>query len=233
MAPVGGLPFLDYLLQWLRAEGVEEVILCVGYKKSHIKKHVGAGRKWGLRVRYSAEKQLLGTAGALRLALHLLCAERVFVLNGDSFLDLDLRSLLEFHLNRKAAATLAAVRVEDNSRYGSLKLNDQGRILSFFEKVGHAKQRATEMGTQVINGGIYVFEKELLSRIPPNKTVSLEREVFPSLLPDKSLFAYVAQSFFLDIGVPKDLERAKSELPYLFQLKNSRNAAGRTAEIAS
>src|SRR5690349_18578713 len=68
MAPVGGRPFLDYLLSWLQVQGVEEVILCVGYKRSRIKRFVGRGRKWGLRVKYSIERTPLGTGGAIKNA---------------------------------------------------------------------------------------------------------------------------------------------------------------------
>lgn len=231
MAPVGDRPFLDYLLRWLRFEGVEEVILCVGYKKSHIQRHVGAGRKWGLRVRYSLDKQLLGTGGALRQVLHLLSTDRMFVLNGDSFLDVNLRNLLEFHANRSAAATLGAVRVVDASRYGSLELDDKGRILAFLEKSERGKQKTPDLENQVINGGIYVFEKELLKRIPSSGAVSLERDVFPSLLNDKNIYGYIEQSFFLDIGVPEDLRRAKSELPRLFRHKESATTARRAPGI--
>src|SRR5215475_3093013 len=165
MAPIAGRPFLYYLLHRLRSEGVEEVILCVGYKKSHIRTYVGTGRKWGLRVRYSPERQLLGTGGALRHALHLLSADRMFVLNGDSFLDLNLRTLLEFHTNHRALATVGAVGVENTSRYGTLKLDNKGRIIAFLEKPEREKDEARESGKQVINGGIYVFEKELLKRL--------------------------------------------------------------------
>src|SRR5438093_756867 len=66
MAPVAGRPFLDYLLCWLQSQGVKEVILCVGYKRSHIKRFVGRGRKWGLQANYSIEHTPLGTGGALK-----------------------------------------------------------------------------------------------------------------------------------------------------------------------
>src|SRR5205807_3518561 len=77
MALVGRRPFLDYLLKWLHTEGVEEVILCVGFKRSRIQRYVGSGRKWGLRVRYSIEKKLLGTAGAVKKAGEMLGGESV------------------------------------------------------------------------------------------------------------------------------------------------------------
>ena len=134
LAPVGGRPFLDYLLNWLRAEGVEEVILCVGYKWLRIQRHVGSGRKWGLRVKYSIERKLLGTAGALKKAGEMLDGERAFVINGDTFLDVNLRKMSAFHRNQKGWATLAVAKVADARRFGTLRLDSRSRIVLFVEK---------------------------------------------------------------------------------------------------
>jgi len=128
-------------------------------------------------------------------------------------------------------ATVGAVRVENTSRYGTLKLDNKGRIIAFLEKPEREKDEARESGKQVINGGIYVFEKELLKRLSPRRVISLEREVFPSLLRGNNLYGYVEQSFFLDIGVPEDLERARHELPQLFQLGDSESRARCAAGI--
>jgi D-glycero-alpha-D-manno-heptose 1-phosphate guanylyltransferase len=118
----GGQPFLDYLLRWLRSEGVEEVVLCVGYKRTHIQRYVGKGRKWGLRVAYSIERNLLGTGGAVKKAEQLIRGERQFVINGDTFLEVKLKELIRFHRSRRGLATLSVVKVADSQRYGSLRV---------------------------------------------------------------------------------------------------------------
>lgn len=221
LAPVRARPFLDYLLHWLRSEGVLEVILCVGYKRSSIQKHVGSGRKWGLRVRYSSERKLLGTAGAVKRAGAMLVGNRAFVINGDTFLDVNLREMSAFHRDRKAWATLAVATVADARRFGTLRLASSGRIVSFKEKNASETDEAAACSRSLINGGVYLFEKKLLDRIPARRQVSLENEIFPFLFKKKRLFGFVTDGFFLDIGVPDDFRRAQSELPKRFRISDS------------
>jgi D-glycero-alpha-D-manno-heptose 1-phosphate guanylyltransferase len=221
LAPVGTRPFLDYLLYWLRGEGVQEVILCVGYKRSSIQRHVGTGHKWGLRVRYSIERKLLGTAGALKKAGVMLGSNRAFVINGDTFLDVNLGEMIAYHRDRKAWATLAVAKVADARRFGTLRLDSRGRVTSFVEKSASDTDEALACSRLQINGGVYLFEKKLLGRIPARRQVSLENEVFPLLLQKKRLFGFVTDGFFLDIGVPDDFRRAQSELPKRFRNSDS------------
>lgn len=221
MAPVGRRPFLDYLLRWLRAEGVEEVILCVGFKRSRIRRYVGSGRKWGLRVRYSVEKKLLGTAGAVKKAGAMLRDESVFVVNGDTFLDVNLRDMSAFHRDQKGWATLAVARVADARRFGKLRLDPRGRVTVFLEKSASHANDIYARTRQSINGGVYLFERKLLSGIPARERISLEKDVFPRLLLKRKLFGFVTDGYFLDIGVPNDFRRAQSELPERFRINDS------------
>jgi D-glycero-alpha-D-manno-heptose 1-phosphate guanylyltransferase len=221
LAPVGGRPFLDYLLSWLQTEGVEDVVLCVGYKRSQIRKHVGSGRKWGMRVRYSVEQKLLGTGGAVKKAGRMIGGTRVFVVNGDTFLAVNLREMSAFHRNRKGWGTLAAAKVADARRFGALRLDPTGQITAFEEKsVGSARGRGAHPRRR-INGGVYLVEKKLLSEIPARGPVSLEREVFARLVGNGRLFGFVTDGYFLDIGVPDDFRRAQSELPERFRYSDS------------
>ncbi len=219
MAPVGGRPFLDYLLRWLRSEGVEEVILCVGYKRTSIQRYVAGGRKWGLRVRYSVEQELLGTGGALKKAEELISCDRLLAINGDTLVGVDLRELVKFHRSRRAWATVAVVNVADDRRYGSLKMDCEGRITAFLEKKERAMGENRKNEGQTINGGVYVFEKKFLKKFRPGH-VSLEREVFPPTLRSKRLYGFVSEAYFLDIGVPDDLRRAQNELRERFGVSN-------------
>jgi len=220
MAPVGGRPFLDYLLTWLRSEGVEEVILCVGYKRASIQRYVGRGRKWGLRVTYSIEHELLGTGGAVKKAEGLISGERLLVINGDTLVEVSLRELVNFHRSRKAWATLAVVKVADDRRYGSLRMDRGGRITAFLEKRERGTGKNGEDGRRPINGGVYVFEKKLLSRIHPRWPISLENEVFPRLAAGRRTYGFVTDTYFVDIGIPDDLRRAQTELRERFRVSN-------------
>lgn len=213
MAPIGKRPFLDYLLAWLQSQGVRETILCVGYKRSQIQRFVGRGSKWGMRVRYSIEQKLLGTGGAVKKAEELISGETVLVLNGDTFVNVSLRELMKFHRSCKALATLAAVTVPNRSRYGSVRLDGKSRITAFLEKSRESKDRGLEIDKHLINGGIYIVERKLLKMIRGSGSVSLEKDVFPSLLAKKSVYGFTTDAYFLDIGVPEDLRRAQRELP--------------------
>lgn len=221
LAPVGTRPFVDYLLTWLYMQGIEEIILCVGYKRSRIRRHVGSGRRWGLRVRYSVEQKLLGTAGAVKKAGEMLEDESVFVINGDTFLDVNLQKMCAFHRNQKGWATVAVTRVPDEGRFGTLRLDSRGRVTLFMEKRSRDTKDGYPGSMRQINGGVYLFEKKLLDTIPVGEPVSLEKDVFPRLLLKKRLFGFMTDGYFLDIGVPDDFRRAQSELPKRFGISYS------------
>lgn len=213
LAPVNGRPFLDYLLGWLRSEGVRETVLCVGYKRSQIEDFVQDGEQWGLRARYSIEEELLGTAGAIKNAEPLFSGERAFVLNGDTFLEVNLSEMLDFHRRKESRATLAVTFAKDKTRYGGLELNAEGRITSFSEKTEGSESSGAGNGETSINGGVYLIEREALSQIPPNIVVSLEKDLLPKLVARGAVFGFRTRGYFLDIGVPDDFERAQLELP--------------------
>ena len=213
LAPVRGRPFLDYLLCWLRAEGVQEAVLCVGYKRSLIERYVGGGSRWGLRVRYSRERELLGTGGAMKKAERMVSGEQVFVVNGDTLLEVSLSEMLHFHRQNRALATVAVTRANNEGRYGALRLDRRGRVTEFAEKTGRSKSDVAENRQACINGGVYLIEKELLSELSPDVVLSFEKQVVRKLISRKRLFGFRTSGYFVDIGVPDDFERAQIELP--------------------
>lgn len=218
LAPVGGRHFLEYLLTWLHSAGIRDLILCVGYKGDQVRRWLGNGSQWGLQVRYSVEEELRGTAGAVRLAARMVKAPTCVVLNGDSFLEVNLQEMCRFHQSKKALATIALARVRDAARYGGVRLDRNGRITTFSEK-GDTLTKAVpnHRRLQLINGGVYVLQRRLLDSIPTGKPVSLEKQVFPSLVGGR-LYGFVTRGFFIDIGVPADHARAQTELAERFSL---------------
>ena len=218
MAPVGGRPFLEYLLRWLRHAGIKDLVMCVGHKREQIEEWLGDGSQHGFCVRYSAEKGLLGTAGAIRLAASMVNAETCLVLNGDSLMELDLAEMYRIHWLKKAEATLALVRVQDASRYGTVQLDDQGKVVAFHANTHSGRSDpGTTAAIPFVNGGIYVIERRLLDVIPAGVPVSLEKQILPRLA-GRNLCGFVASGFFIDIGVPADYARAQTELPRRFSL---------------
>lgn len=201
MAPIDGRPFLEYLVAQVAVAGVPEVVLLVGYRAEAIERHFGDGAGFGVRVRYSREREALGTGGALKLAEGLLVGDRWLVLNGDSLFDISLAELVARHIDRPAPATLALARVADPTRYGSVTLAADGSVTAFAEK-------SDATAPNRINGGLYIIERSLVHRIPADRPVSFEREVLPQLV-GQGLRGEPFDGYFVDIGVPADYVRAQ------------------------
>ncbi len=196
MAPVGDRPFLELLIRQLESQGIRNLVLCTGYLADQIEREFGDGSDLGVAIEYSKEPQPLGTGGALKFAERFLHGVPDFVvMNGDSFVELDLRQLMQFHRTHGGVATMAVVPVENAGRYGTVHVDSNNRVTEFMEKTG-----ADSPG--LINAGVYIFSPAILEYIPDGP-VSLEKEVFPRLL-DRGVYAAREQGVFIDIGTPAD-----------------------------
>lgn len=200
MAPIAGRPFLEYLIRWLRKSGVCRLVLCAGYFANVIRTYFGEGEDFGVEIVYSIETEPLGTWGAIRLAKERVGRRPFLVLNGDSWLQLDLEQFLNFQWSIGALAAIATTRVVEAARFGSLKVDATSRVEEFIEK--------TKAGSGLINGGVYILSPEIFSLVPSVRG-SLEREVFPQLV-SKGVFAFPTEGFFVDIGVPEEYKRLNS-----------------------
>jgi NDP-sugar pyrophosphorylase family protein len=218
LALIGDIPFLQLLVLQLRSQGIRRIVMCTGFQSGQIKDEFGDGSKWDVAIEYSNETSPLGTAGAIKLAAGFLPqATEFLVLNGDSFLELDFRELFRFHHAHHGLATLAVHRVKDAARYGTVQLDAQNRIFRFSEKLG-----TPAPGT--INGGVYIFNREVLRYIPEGP-VSLEKDILPSLL-EHGVFALEQNGMFIDIGTPEDYARAQALYENLYQAAVLRSQVG-------
>jgi len=191
-------PFLAYMIEWLAGHGVEEIVLACGFLPDVLREALGDGERAGARIRYVAEPEPRGTAGAIRFAADQLdedLNERFLALNGDVLTDLDLTALLRAHEERGARATIALHPVEDSSAYGLVRTEERGEVQEFTEKTG-------EPVPGEINAGMYVLERSVLDLIPPGEDVSIERDVFPRLVGD-GLHALRLDGYWMDIGTPQ------------------------------
>jgi D-glycero-alpha-D-manno-heptose 1-phosphate guanylyltransferase len=205
LAPVAGRPFLAYLLDQLAAANVHTAVLCTGYLGEHVRSTFGDC--YGtVGLTYSQEPTPLGTAGALRLALPLLDGDPVLVLNGDSYCEVDLGDYMAWHHIHAggSAGTLLLTWVEDASRFGTVEVDDSGTVLSFREKRGLAMPGW-------INAGVYLLSQRLLASIPAERTISLERDVFPAWT-KRELRAHQVRACFTDIGTPESYVQAEAFL---------------------
>ncbi len=195
LAPIADIPFLDYLLQQLSGK-ISRAILAVGYKGDPIIERYSE-LDFGFPILFSEEDSPLGTGGAACKAASLAKSDTIWVLNGDSYFAISFGEMEKAH---RGDVTIACRKVEDVSRYGSLKL-EQERIVAFEEKGG--------VKAGWINGGIYLLKKELLLE-EKRAAFSLEHDFFPQLLlSHKELFAYRSAANFIDIGTPASYQRAE------------------------
>lgn len=201
MAPMDdrGTPFLAIVLEQLAKQGVEKVILSVGYMSEVIQNYFGDSYA-GMDVVYSHESEPLGTGGAVKKALSLCSRDIVFILNGDTYFDVDLTDLEYKHRESGADFTLAAKEMLHFDRYGELDLAVDDRVIAFREK------KYCDYG--YINGGIYCIKKTILSNVK-QEVFSLERDFLEKKIKSLRIVAYKADGCFVDIGVPEDYYRAK------------------------
>lgn len=203
MALIGDVPFLQLLLDQLKAQGVRKVILGTGYRADQIENFFGAGDEVGLQLHYSHEDAPLGTGGAVRLAERLL-SDPVLVLNGDSYAEWSLAAMAALFREKNADIAMVLQEVPDVSRYGSVSIDAEGRVVEFVEK-------GSRTGGGLINAGIYLLRKEIVSALAAGAAISLERDVFPEFL-GKKFYGVISRGMFIDIGIPADLERAQDAL---------------------
>jgi mannose-1-phosphate guanylyltransferase len=204
--PLAGRPHIAYVIDWLRRHGVDDVVVSCGFLAEGMRGAL-ARLEPGVRIRYAEEPDARGTAGAIRFAEELL-AERFLVLNGDCLCDLDLGALVERHESAGARATIALYPVEDPSAYGLVRRADDGEISEFLEKPDPAE---TAVDSDEISAGAYVLERSVLELIPPDREVSIEREVFPRLVGD-GLYGLRLEGYWIDIGTPERYLRANWDI---------------------
>jgi mannose-1-phosphate guanylyltransferase len=213
MLPVGGLPVTEHQLLAAKKAGITTVILATSYLSEVFIPYFGDGSKWGMQLKYAVEKEPLGTGGAIRNAAELIdleaakaAHEEFVIFNGDVLSHHSIAEQLEFHRKHQADVTLHLISVEDARAFGCVPTDKDGRVTAFLEKMDNPV-------TNAINAGCYIFSPSVISDIPLNKVVSVERETFPNLVDSgRPVFGYNEQSYWLDIGTPAALFKGSRDL---------------------
>ena len=210
MLPVAGLPVTERQLLAAKKAGIDTVILATSYLSEVFTPYFGDGSKWGMKLLYAIEDQPLGTGGAIRNAAALVnfvdSKEEFVIFNGDVLSGHNIAAQLDFHRRNQADATLHLIEVADARAFGCVPTDANGRVLDFLEKMEHPV-------TNAINAGCYIFNSSVISQIPEDTVVSIERETFPKLVKSgRPVFGYNEQSYWLDIGTPAALFQGSRDI---------------------
>jgi D-glycero-alpha-D-manno-heptose 1-phosphate guanylyltransferase len=203
MAPVAGRPFLFYVINYLRSQGIEKFIFSLGYKHDVIEDYLHA--HFGtLTYQTVIEEEPLGTGGAIQLALTKATEKNVVVTNGDTLFKVNIHEAAHFHVHQHAACTLLLKPMQDFDRYGVVELGHDNLVSKFNEK-----QFYTE-GT--INGGLYILDVAAFMEEEFPDKFSFEKNYLESLYAQRRMYGQVQDAYFIDIGIPEDFQRVQTEL---------------------
>jgi len=207
MLTVAGIPVTEHQIAMAKSAGITELVLATSYLAEVFTPYFGDGSQWGIKIKYAVEKEPLGTGGAIRNAAQLLDTDQsVVVLNGDVLSSHNLAEQIRQHEANAADVTLHLTQVHDARAFGCVPTDSQGRVTAFLEKMENPV-------TNQINAGCYVFNPHVISTIPLDTVVSVERETFPQLVAKGAkVFGFVEAAYWLDIGTPRALLQASIDI---------------------
>lgn len=206
MVPVGGRPFLEYIVEHVAEQGFRDLLLLLGYLGEQVQQHFGDGRKWGIAIDYAREASPLGTAGAIRNALSKVESEFV-LLYGDSFLPIDYRTVVQAF--RRTACDALVIAYEDvtgsTDVNPNLAIDAEGNVMRY-------QKGSTGIDLKYIEAGALCFRRAIFEGLPPGQVISLEEQMFPELIAQHSLRAFITQQRFFDVGTPGRLREFAATL---------------------
>lgn len=207
MLTVAGIPVTEHQIAMAKSAGITELVLATSYLAEVFTPYFGDGSQWGIKIKYAVEKEPLGTGGAIRNAAQLIDTDQsVVVLNGDVLSSHNLAEQIRQHEANAADVTLHLTQVHDARAFGCVPTDSQGRVTAFLEKMENPV-------TNQINAGCYVFNPHVISTIPLDTVVSVERETFPQLVAKGAkVFGFVEAAYWLDIGTPRALLQASIDI---------------------
>lgn len=202
MALLNNQPFLNYIFNYLDKNNIKKAILATGHLHHKIEEYYGNSYQ-NIEIEYSIESEPLGTGGAIKKALGKASSETVLIMNGDTFFDLNITDMFLVHKNTNADMTIALKPMHNISRYGIVKI-ENAKVVGFEEK------KKEEFG--YINGGVYLAKKNLFDKLDlPNK-FSFEKDFLKKLVSQLKIYAFISDTYFIDIGIPEDYEKAQEEM---------------------
>lgn len=203
MAPVNGKPFIAYVIDYLRLQGIEKFILSLGYKSEAIISFINQEYS-GLSIQYSIEEEPLGTGGAIAFAAKMAIEENILITNGDTIFKVDVLELSKQHLNTNAECTLSLKLMQQFDRYGVVELNEKQQVVSFREKNYYDEG--------LINGGLYALHLPQFFQKKFEEKFSFEKDYLEKYFSEQKMYGCIQNGYFIDIGIPEDYQKAQNEL---------------------
>lgn len=204
IVPVVNRPFVVHQIELLARHGVDEIIINLHYLSAEVKKALGDGREWGIKLHYSIEEQPLGTAGAVKNAEKFFDDSQLVIFNGDVLTDFNISAIAAYHEEKQALVTLTLTEVEDPTAFGLILTDKNGRVTKFIEKPSWDM-----ITTHNINAGLYIVDPKIFRQVPKGQPYSFERELYPALLEQGApIYGYPAKDYWLDIGNPLKYKEA-------------------------
>ena len=201
MLPLGGKPILEYEIEWVRKNGIKEIVLCVSYLRNKIEDYFGDGEKFGVKIEYAISKKPLATAGQLKTAEKFI--DDTFVcLYGDSIYNFSLRNMIKHHKKSRANVTMSLFDYRFNLKYGVIDTKKSGQVTAWNEKPEFSAK---------INIGCYVMEPEVLKLIPKNKEYGMDDVIRKVLSRKKKVSSVTSKNGFIDIGDKDTYEKTNEE----------------------
>ncbi len=204
MASVVDKPFLEWIICYLKQQGITQQIISTGHLGEVIEEHFKTHHVKGIDIYCCRENEPLGTAGGFINAVQQvkLSPKAWLVMNGDSLIVANFEQLVSYLDDPEVGCVILGVSVDDASRYGSLVFDESNTLINFAEK---------KAGKGVINGGVYLFRNEILEQFPSQFPLSFEYDVFPTLLKKNiKIKVHSIEAPFLDIGTPETLPQAET-----------------------
>ena len=196
---INGKPFIDILIEKCISQGFRKFIFSVGYRKNDVINHLKTRND--CEIIFSSESSQLGTGGAIKAASKYIDSRYFFVMNGDSYIDINFKDIIDFHIKNKSFITIVGSFLENSSDYGSIVIDENYRIISFDEKL-------TNQSNGIINAGVYIFNKKSLDLMPSKTKFSIEKDFFSKLYRKKS-YLFLTHERLFDIGTPERIDQFK------------------------
>ena len=208
MLKIGGKPLLEHQIILCRKYGIKEIAVNLHYKPRVITNYFQNGNKWGVKLNYSYEKKLLGTAGALKKLVNYWNNQPFLMLYGDNFTSIDLSKIIKFSRKKRAACHMTLFESKEPWTQGVVKTDNQGRVIEFQEKPAKAK-----IVSSWVDAGVSIFHPKILEYIPSGKYFDLGKNFFPLLIKKKiPIYTLKVTDYIQDIGSPKRYQKAKRDL---------------------